>query len=214
MTTWECQPYLFPHSVWEGGALDGFHVEETDSFLLSNGGILWVDGLFNPMSVILIFEKRFDKLTWLLARGQEERLHSPVRLYSLRQNFCVLVCDLNWQKLLLMMDQMTSSCCILKTQRQKKLRPQKITEIKFWHFSCFPRCFRVDVWMFCNWFHRRELTNLLKRKTSTGPTEYDQWLQRTTFPLGLWAGSRLVYSRHTYLIFSTSELKHCIKFEY
>lgn len=28
---------------------------------------------------------------WLLASGQEERLHSPVRLYSLRQKFCVFV---------------------------------------------------------------------------------------------------------------------------
>lgn len=28
---------------------------------------------------------------WLLARGQELRLHRPVRLYSWRQNFCVSV---------------------------------------------------------------------------------------------------------------------------
>ena len=35
------QLHLFPHSAGEGGALDGFHVEEANSFLLSNGGVLY-----------------------------------------------------------------------------------------------------------------------------------------------------------------------------
>ena len=88
------------------------------------------------------------KLSWLLARGHDERLQSPVRLYSLRQNFCVLVCDLYWQKLLLMMDQITSSCCILDDPRFGKIKrqnPQKRQKSTFWifHVVFVSKCERV-----------------------------------------------------------------------
>ena len=61
---------------------------------------------------------------WELARGQEDLLHKPVRLYSFRQNFCVLVWDLYWQKDWLMMDQITSSCCILAVVEETLPRPK------------------------------------------------------------------------------------------
>ena len=49
-------------------------------------------------------------------RGCYYLLQRPVRLNSFLQNFWLLVCDLYWQNDLLMIDQITSSCCILEDQ--------------------------------------------------------------------------------------------------
>ena len=51
-----------------------------------------------------------------LASGQERRLQIPLRLYLLRQNFCVRVLTLNEQKPRLMVFQMMASDCMVLTE--------------------------------------------------------------------------------------------------
>jgi len=57
---------------------------------------------------------------WLLAKGHDDWLHSPVTLNSFRQNFCDFVKTLNEQKDPLRMLQTISSDCAMMPIRERK----------------------------------------------------------------------------------------------